>query len=230
MKLKDYCLIILLVVVALSGCKLDDESPTLRNTYNFIEDITLEPFKKEYNQGDILWLEVRLPNKMLQDVDSGESQFISNARFNVTLHTELLEIEPLPQVSSRFDIAMQSGELFKEDDFETTGNSTLFYGCPDNGYVLRAGLQLKEAGNYVLFLNRDIGATLITFTDDSDCSLQNIIPPPAEANLGYVQYFFETDDTNLDVFESLIGTTSNPQLERYREALATKKALFLSVR
>ena len=217
-------------MLSFQSCKLDDETANLRETYFFDQGITLDPLKTEYSEGDIFWMEVRIPDKMLQDLETSKDIFVSNARFNVPIKTEVVEFDPLPQAPTRFDLTMQSGTAFKEDDFENTANATLFFGCPDNTYILRAGLQLKEVGNYMLFLNQEQGASLITFTGDSDCSLQDIFPPPAEADLGYVQFTFDVEDTNLDVFNSLVGSETSPLLDSYREALENKTAFFISVR
>ncbi|MCB0562775.1 MAG: hypothetical protein KDD01_00200 [Phaeodactylibacter sp.] len=217
-------------ILSFQSCKLDDETADIRETYFFNQGITLDPFKTEYSEGDIFWMEVRIPDKVLQDLETSKDIFVSNAKFNVAINTEVVEFDPLPQSPVRFDISMQNGTLFKEADFENTANATLFFGCPDNTYILRAGLQLKEVGNYMLFLNQEQGASLITFTGDSDCSLQDIFPPPAEADLGYVQFTFDVEDTNLDVFNSLVGSETSPLLDSYREALENKTAFFISVR
>ncbi len=217
-------------MLSFQSCKLDDETANIRETYFFNQGITLDPLKAEYSEGDILWMEVRIPDKMLQDIETSKDIFVSNAKFNVAINTEVVGFDPLPQAPVRFDLAMQSGTLFKEEDFENTANATLFFGCPDNTYILRAGLQLKEVGNYILFLNQEPGASLITFTEDSDCGLQEMFPPPAEADLGYVQFTFDVEDTNLDVFNGLVGNETSPLLDSYREALENKTALFISVR
>ena len=167
---------------------------------------------------------------MLRDIISGEDIFVSNARFAVILSSEVLSADPMPQSSVRFDAVQQTGELIKLELFEKNAGATLRFGCPEDAYSLRVGLQLREQGNYLLFLNKEEVTTLVFFTEDSDCSIQNLFPPPAEADLGNVLFTFEEEDNNLDVFDSLAVSPLSPTLEAYREALVNKTAFFLPVR
>ena len=220
-----------LFLLALWGCKIDDgSSQPQRNIYNFQKGVSLDPFKKEYNVGDIFWMEVTIPGKTMEDLVTGEDILISNATFNIILSSEVLSEAPTPQSSIRFDAVQQSGELVKGEDFENNADASLRFGCPEDDYNMRIGLQLKEEGNYLLFLNKEEVVTLVFFTDDSDCTIQNIFPPPAEADLGNVLFTFDVEDNNLDVFESLVGTAQNPVIESYRKALENKTAFFLPVR
>lgn len=220
-----------LFLLGMWSCKIDDDSSQpVRNIYNFEKGIVLDPLKKEYSVGDIFWMNVNIPGKMLKDLATSEDIFISNATIYINLSAEALSIDPIPQSSVRFDAFQQAGKLVKEDGFDANANASLIFGCPEDSYSLRAGLQLKEKGNYVLFLNKEEVISLIFFTDDSDCSLQDIFPPPPEADLGNLFFTFDVEDNNLDVFESLVGTTQNPAIESYRKALENKTAFFLPVR
>lgn len=218
-------------LLSLWSCRIDDNSSQpQRNIYNFRKGVSLDPFKKEYNVGDIFWMEVDIPGKKLTDLASNEDIFISNATFTIILSSEVLAAAPQPQSSVRFDAVQEKGALVKGEDFETDAGAAVSFGCPEDTYSFRVGLQLKEEGNYLLFLNRDEVVTLAFFTDDSDCSIQNIFPPPAEADLGNVLFTFDVEDTNLDVFNSLVGSAASPAIESYRDALENKTAFFLPVR
>lgn len=220
------------LLLSLWSCRIDDDnSQPQRDIYRFAEKVKIDPVKKEYNIGDIFWLEVNFPGKELTTVDTGEDIFIGNATFFITVNAEVLTAEPVPQSDTRFDAAQQSGEIIKGDDFDTNAEATLSFGCPEATYFLRAGLQLKEKGNYVLFLNQEDGLSYIAFTEDTDCSLQDIFPPPPEADLGYVQFTFDVEDTNLDVFNDVVGADNqSPLLNEFRAALENKTAFFLAVR
>ncbi len=231
MKNKFLLMALSLFLLGLWSCKLDDEgNQPVRNIYNFKQGVSLDPFKKEYSVGDIFWMEVDIPGKTLKDLASGENIFISNAAFKIILSSEVVSVDPLPQSSVRFDAIQQSGTLVKGEDFETDAGAALDFGCPEDTYTLRAGLQFKEEGNYLLFLNREEVVTLVFFTGDSDCSLQNTFPPPSEADLGNILFTFDVEDTNLDVFNTLVGSTVNPTIDSYRKALEDKTAFFISVR
>ena len=220
-----------LLLSSLWGCKIDDNTGTpQRETYNFAKGVKLDPFKKEYLEGDIFWLEVNIPGKQLEAQGTGEDIFVSKATFFIKLEAEVLAAEPTPQSNLRFNAAQESGRIIKGADFDTNAEASLAFGCPDDDYFLRAGLEFEEKGNYILFLNRNDDVSLVTFTDDSDCSLQNIFPPPPEANLGYVKFTFDVEDTNLDVFNDVVGDNPNPILDSFREALENKTAFFISVR
>lgn len=221
-----------LLLASLWSCNIDDEgSQPVRENYNFAEVVKIDPIKKEYNVGDIFWLEVNIPGKELQDLDSGENIFIGNATFFLAINAEVLSAEPAPQSDSRFDAAQQSGEIIKGDGFDTNAEATISFGCPEDTYFMRAGLQLKERGNYVLFLNREDSFSFIAFTEDTDCSLQDIFPPPPQAALGAIRFTFDVEDTNLDVFNDVVGEDNqSPLLNEFRAALENKTAYFLAVR
>lgn len=218
-----------LFLSSLWSCKIESNQPE-RNIYNFTQEVSLSTVKKEYSVGDIFRLEVSIPDKTLKDLTSGADIRIDNATFNATTLMEVLQIDPLPGSIDRFDLIIQDGAADKEEDFPQTGAALLKYGCPANTYTMRIGYQLKQRGNYLLRLNPERLSSLIFFTDGGDCSIQDIFPPPSEADLGNVFYTFDIEDNNLDVFNTLVDDTQDPLLLEYRQALEDKRAFFIAVR
>lgn len=222
-------IVAMLFLASLWSCKIESNQPD-RNIYNFTQELTLNTVKKEYGVGDFFRMEASIPDKALKDAATGADVRIDNATFNVTSDIEILQIDPLPASIDRFELIVQDGAADEDDDFTENGGALLKYGCPANTYTMRIGYQFKQRGNYLLRLNPERLTSLIFFTTGGNCSIQDIYPPPSEADLGNVYYTFAIEDNNLDVFNSLVGDTQDPQLLEYRQALEDKRAFFIAVR
>lgn len=218
-----------LFLASLWSCKIESNQPT-RNIYNFNQELSLSTVKKEYSVGDFFRIEVSIANNTLKDIASGADIRIDNATFNVSSDMEVIQIEPLPASIDRFDLIIQNGQADKDDNFPQTGDALLKYGCPENSYTMAIGYQFKQRGNYLLRLNPERLSSLIFFTDNGNCSIQDLFPPPPEADLGNVYYTFDVEDNNLDVFNALVGTATDAVTEEYRQALEDKRAFFIPVR
>jgi hypothetical protein len=230
MKNRFLMIISALLLLSAWGCKLESNQP-VREIYFFEKSLKLGTVKKQYSTGDIFWVEASLPGKTLKDQQTGADILIRNATFNVTAKLDILSIEPFPVSIDRFDIFVQSGEASRDDLFPQNGEALLGYGCPDNSYNLRVGFQLKQRGNYVFMLNPERVVSLIFFSDSDDCAIQDIFPPPVEADLGNVFYTFDIEDNNLDVFDEITeGMADDQTIANYRQALEQKRAFFISVR
>lgn len=220
-----------LLLLATGSCRLPPPPEPQGTVYFFEKSLKISTVKKEYSVGDTLWVEASLPNRILRDQQTQRDILIRNAAFNLTTKIDFLAIEPVPLLVERYDILIEAGEASKDELFPQNGDAVLGYGCPDSEYSLRVGFLFKQAGNYVFLLNPDRLVSFIFFDDTDNCAIQNIFPPPNDADWANVYYDFEVEDSNLDVFDEIVGDMDNdPLIEDYRERLELKRAFFLSVR
>lgn len=222
------CLIIAGFLIS-SGCKIGDDEVS-RNLYEFSQPVSVSPVKAEYLVGDIINMSVNVPQKTFEDLNTGESITVENARFPLNSRIETVQIEPIPTDTVLFDFILQDGQGEESEDFNTTGLVSMSYGCPEDTYILSFGYQLKSAGNFLIVLNELNTSSIILFRDEGDCSLHSTFPPPDDADQAFVQFTFADPDVNLDVFEAVVQNQNIPNYSYYRSLLDSKAAFFLKVR
>jgi hypothetical protein len=211
------------------SCDIGEDQPD-RNLYAFSQPVSISPEKDEYLVGDIFNIEINVPGKTFQDINTGENISVGNARFALNTRMEVLQADPISEDSILFDFILQEGEAEENSDFDVSGEVSIKYGCPETDYVLQVGYQFISKGNYLLVLNDLDLPSLIIFSDDSDCSLQNTIPPPDNADQAFVSYFFESIDVNLEEFNEIANTGNDPNINYYQNLLETRSAYFFKVR
>jgi hypothetical protein len=220
---------LLLLVLALNSCKIGEDSP-VRNFYAFEQNVTISPVKKEYTQGDLVWMEVNFP-KQMTDQTTGKTVEVGNATFNLNLEVTDPFV-PSPDLE-KFALIPQNGVVSNDDNFEEKGTALISFGCPANDYSMRVGIQFKEKGGYLVYLNKANPYFQIVFTGDADCSIikPNTIPPD-EADIGTVRLTFALTDTNKDKFDEyameFVGASAD--FPAIRSALDKKEAFFVWVK
>lgn len=219
----------IVILFGIASCDLGEDQPE-RNLYEFNQPVSISPSKAEYFVGDILIMEVIVPQKAFQDLKTGENISVGNATFALNARMNILQVEPIPEDSILFDLILQSGEADESSDFDLSGEVSIKYGCPENDYFLQFGYQLKSKGNFLLTLNDLNLQSLIIFNEDSDCSLQTTFPPPDDADQAFVNYFFEGPNVNLEVFKEMANNSNDPNYDYYQSLLENRSAFFLKVR
>jgi hypothetical protein len=217
-----------LMLISLFSCKIGDEQPQ-RELYEFTQGIDVVTFKKEYNAGDIIFMEINIPGKTFTDLSTNNLITVGNAIFSFLTRAETLIEDPVPSTNEIFDLTLSEGEVEKEDDFMETAKAAFSFGCPEADYNLSFGLQVKEPGNYLLVLNDVNQVSLILFTEANDCSIHDGLPPD-NADQAFVRFVFDETDVNLDVFEDVTGAGQDQLTISYRQLLENKYAFFIKVR
>jgi hypothetical protein len=219
----------MLALLTLAGCKIGDDPQPERNYYTFDQTVKMTNVKKEYVVDDIIWLEISVPDKQMVDLTSGKTIEVGNARFVPPLDV----FDSFVEAGSvdKFALIPQAGEVVDDEKFIDEGFALLAYGCPEDTYSLKVGVQFIKAGGYFMTLHKLQPVLQFFFTDNSDCSVQDIFPPPPEASIGSVTYRFDAADTNRDKLdEYAAGFPDFPgNLETMRTALDDKTAFFVRV-
>jgi hypothetical protein len=221
--------LVLIALFMVSSCKIDTAEPTFRNFYLFDLPVSMSNVKKEYNVMDILWLEISIPDKMLEDLDSGQDIFIGNARFPISLQAQ--EISNAPVDTNQVEIILQNGELSQDSLFDRNGDALFHFGCPSTTYVFKIGVQFKKPGGYLLNLNPGSTLRSIVFNETTDCSIfENTTVLPNGVDLGTVTYLFDTEDLNLDVFSDFSQSNSlNTTVNEVPERIDARQTFFVKV-
>ncbi|MFQ5446010.1 MAG: hypothetical protein ACE5FF_03685 [Saprospiraceae bacterium] len=227
-RFKTMC-ISLLALLQLAGCKISGDPQPERNFYSFDQTVKMTNVKKEYVADDIIWLEITVPNKQMVDLTTGQTIEVGNARFVPPLDV----FDAFVEASSvdKFALIPQSGEVVEDANFADEGSALLAYGCPEPTYLLKVGIQFKKAGGYFLTFHKLEPVLQFFFTGNSDCSVQDIFPPPPEASIGSVTYKFDAADTNRDKFDEYAALFPDfpGNLETMRAAVDNKTAFFVRV-
>lgn len=230
MKIKFLAVIASLMPVVFSACKIGEDSPD-RDFYLFEEKLTVSPVKKEYTQGDFVWLESGIAGKQLTDQTTGKTVEVGNATFNNTLNVS----DPFvfaPNLE-KFGLIPQVGVVTNDEDFEENGSASVSFGCPANDYSMKIGIQFKEKGGYLVYMNKANPFIQIIFTDEPDCSIikPNMIPPD-RADIGTVRLTFNLDDINRDKFDEYAALFPGAMIDLapLRASLDKKEAFFVWVK
>jgi len=213
------------------GCKIgEDGSQPVRQFYSFDQAVTLESVKKEYLLNDIIWLDIKIPNKEMVDLTTGKTVKVGNARFVPVL--DLYDPFVADNTTDKFVLFPNTGEVVEDKDFQDGGNVLLAFGCPESSYSMRVGIQLKKEGGYFLTFHKSSPILQFFFTESSDCSIQDVFPPPAEASIGSVTFKLDASDTNKDKLDEYAAGFPNftGNLATIREALDNKTAFFVRVK
>ncbi len=225
---RQYILFFGILFLTVASCKIgDDDTQIVRDTYFFQQEISLTGAKKSYNVDDILWFEITIPDKKLMDTETGSLVTVGNAIFNLDL---LIGSYLVLGGDDKFELVPQEGVVNDDDEFENTGMINFSYGCPATSYNLKFGIKFKRSGGHLIYLNKDNPGLQILFTADSDCSIHNTIPPPADAAIGSISFSYGLDDMNRDVFEAFVEENNIlNDVSGELEALADKVAYFVKV-
>lgn len=213
------------------GCKIgDDGSQPVRQYYAFEQTVKIESVNKEYQVNDIIWLDIKIPNKEMVDATTGKTVKVGNARFVPVL--DLYDPFAGANTDDKFVLFPNTGEVVEDKDFQDGGNALLAFGCPESSYSLRVGIQLKKEGGYFLTFHKSSPVLQFFFTESSDCSIQDVFPPPAEASIGSVVFKLDAADTNKDKMEEYAAgfPAFTGNLATIREALDNKTAFFVRVK
>ena len=230
MKINFLATIAFLTLLVFSGCKIGEDSPK-RDFYVFEQHLLLNPVKQEYAQGDFVWMESDIVGKQLTDQATGKSVEVGNATFNVALNV-LDTFADAPGLE-KFELIPQNGVISGDANFKKNGAALISFGCPANDYTMKTGIQFKEKGGYLVYLNKSNPYFQVVFTGDSDCSLikPNTIPPD-EADVGTVHLTFAVDDSNRDKFDEYAAgfPEANIDLNAIQTALDNREAFFVWVK
>lgn len=225
-------LLIFLVIALCSACKIGDDDQVDRQIYGFTGPINLSNVKESYLPGDFIQITYTPPaGNAFTDTETGESVTVGNARIS-----GLIEVfDPFVGATDteKFDLGVQNGNVVENSDFAKDGIINFEVGCPEgNTYDLGITLSFLEPGGYFVFLEREEFSSQISFTDDSDCSLTDPFNLSNEADIGFLQFVFDEENTNLQAMEDYAaGFPDFPsgELEDLREALEAKRAYFVPV-
>ena len=231
MEIKHLAIFFTFIALSFSNCKIGDDDAPMRDFYSFSVGIELDPAKTEYLSGDLFWMSTSIVGKEFTDATTGEAIKVGNGKF--TYRVDIYDPFADPDDSNKFSLAEQTGEVTEIDDFEETGSAFVSFGCPSSNYALQVGVQFLKPGGYLVYLNRDDPFPQIVFTEEDDCSAipSNQIPP-ADADIGTINYSFNVAETNKDVFETYAAgfPNSSVDLAAIRKALDEKKAFFVLVK
>lgn len=222
----------LIIFTTFSNCKVvDDDTPIIQNTfYDFNLGIKMFDTKSEYQVNDVITLEINIPNKRMNEVQGGNSITIGNATFGLDL--DINTFFPFTTNTPVFELIPEEGMVTQDGIFPEFGSASFSYGCPASDYKLRFGIRFKQAGNFLIQLHKNGTDEQIVFTDDSDCALQDVFPPPAEASIGSVIYFFDINDVNQSVYDTYINETPealDEDIAPFITALNNKLGYFVKV-
>jgi len=230
MKINFFAVFACLLLIVPPGCKIGEDSPT-RNFYAFEQSVGLSPVKKEYLQGDLFTIEVEIPGKEMTDQTTGKSVEVGNATFNISLDV----FDPfvvMPDLE-KFVLIPQTGVITGDENFDKNGSAMISFGCPAIGYYMKTGVQFKEKGGYLVYLNKANLYPQIVFTSDEDCTLikPNTVPPD-EADIATVHLTFAVGDSNRDKFDEYAAgfPGANVELNSIRSALDNREAFFVWVK
>jgi hypothetical protein len=217
-------------LLAIAGCKIGDDGVANHKFYSFAQEVSLSNVKKEYAAGDILWLEVNKAGKTFNDVTSGEAVLVKNAKFvfylDVTNHFSSFTND------DKFNLIKQTGKVLSEGEFSEKGLATLSFGCPDQSYTFKMGVQFLKPGGYIVWLNNVQNPPQIFFTDTENCAVQDQFPPPAEASFASITMTFNVADTNRDKLDEYAAANpgTSADLNALRKAVDEKMAFFAWVK
>jgi len=221
--------ICLLALLQIAACKIGGDPQPVRQFYSFQQSVTMTNVKKEYVVDDIIWLEISVPGKQMTDITTSQTIEVGNARFVPVLDA----FDPFVEAntSEKFELIPLLGEVVNGVDFPKEGTALLAYGCPESSYTLKFGVKFKKTGGYFLTFHKTLPSLQIFFTGDSDCSIQNLFPPPPEAAIGTVFYRLDATDTNRDKLDEYAAGFSafTGDLEAMRTAVDDKTAFFVRV-
>lgn len=230
MKINFLAIICSTTLILLSGCKIGEDTPN-RDFYGFELDMKLSPVKKEYAQGDFVWMETDIAGKLMTDVATGKSVEVGNATFRAALNV-LDTFVQAPDLE-KFDLIPQTGVITGAGNFKKNGSALISFGCPANDYAMKTGIQFKEPGGYLIFLNKTSPYFQIVFTASSDCAeIKPNTIPPENADIGTVRLTFAVGDSNRDQFDEYAAgfSGSGIDLTAIRAALDKKEAFFVWVK
>lgn len=219
------------VFLFVSNCKIgDDTSQIVRDVYSFQEEYKLSNVKKEYNVGDLIWMEYNRSNDAMTDVTTGQEIVVPNP----TLFTNLLLFDPFtePNNIEKFGSVFQEGVFEDTNDFSQTGELRIEFGCPHNPVPqLKLGIELKAPGGYLLYPNPNDPFVQFAFTDQADCSSIALPNIPDDADFGFVEFVFDVEDANLDKFDEYASLNGDPEfdIQQARNLLQEKKVFFILV-
>ena len=220
------------IFLFINNCKIgDDTSTVVRDVYSFQEKFKLSDIKKEYSVGDLVWMEYNRSGNTYTDVTTGEEIVVGNP----TMYTDLLLSDPFndPNNSEKFGSIFQEGEFDDADDFNETGKLNIKFGCPiSTNPRFKLGIQLKATGAYLLHPNPGEPFIQFPFTTETNCISFTVTNLPDEADFGFVEFFFDMEDTNLDKFEEYVLTqpTGEVDIPGIRTLLEEKRAYFIWVK
>lgn len=226
----------LAMLAQLSACKVgDDTSTPVRDQYFFDQLYTLTNVKKTYLPDDFIFMEYSLPDKMMTDSATGQSIRVGNARMFPSLDI-FGPLDGSLAGEDRFSYTLVEGEVVEgDDDFEEQGSLLFNIGCPDNlDYQLKVNLKFPKPGGYLMFLDYSAASALhsFPFTADDNCSVVAPTSISPNADIGFVQFFFDVDDTNRDEYDAYVANIPNWDTVGavlFEQALDEKRAFFVRV-
>lgn len=151
--MKRICHIFLYFSAFLSlAVKCDDNDPEPSYQPQFLEEVSIKPFKKEYKVGDTIWLETLIPDKYLFISGTEQDTLVDN--IDIPLSVYFFSRHPRPE----FGVAADENDFRVINDQNlnvSKGKGAIFtyYGCNKSDFKIRLGLILGNKGVFTIGLN-----------------------------------------------------------------------------
>lgn len=156
MIMKRICHIFLYFSAFLSlAVKCDDNDPEPSYQPQFLEEVSIKPFKKEYKVGDTIWLETLIPDKYLFNSITKQDTLVDN--IDIPLSVYFFSRHPRPGFGVPAD----------ENDFRVINEQNLnvkkgqgailtYYGCNKTDFKIKLGIILGNKGVFTIGLNEGV--------------------------------------------------------------------------
>lgn len=212
MKLSKYlCLSLLLASQILSCQKCEKDYIEIPPKYEFVEKLTLAPYKKTYLLNDTIWVQFQPANKSLFDKLSNSQVFLDTSV--LVSFFKYRKVFPMPTQSDTFCNYFADSRL--NPSFNTLSSSNLentisIITTCNNPFDFKIGIIPKKTGIYLLepgFAVRDCPNRLPNYYhkakfifDLADCNKDVWLTIPAETRLKLTPYYLETSIERKEIF------------------------------
>lgn len=169
-------------------CGKEYDGTIPENKYEFREKVTISPYQLDYNVGDTIWLEVKVPGKKLFDEKTNTRIFFDSASFNTLAQIELLYNNPFVGNGPFASFIFPAGVSAFSNNGGAQTLASITYGCsPSSDYQLRLGIVMIHKG--VIGISLFNSSIQKCFTDNYQNSK--------------LTYAFDVNDTHKSFYQQL---------------------------